>query len=71
MRLFLNILENKNLNGYTFYIHNFGKFDSIFIIKSLVLNNDINLTPIWKDNGILSLKIKYKNIKINLLDSLQ
>jgi len=27
-----------DLNNYTFYVHNLGRFDSIFIIKSLVKN---------------------------------
>ena len=70
---FLNIfLNNKiNLDGYTFYVHNLGRFDSIFILKSLTINNDFILTPIWKDTSILSLTIKYLNKEIILLDSLQ
>lgn len=59
------------LNGYTFYAHNLGRFDSIFIFKSLILNKNITLVPIWKDNAIISLKIKYNKISITLLDSLQ
>lgn len=59
------------LNGYTFYIHNLGRFDSIFIIKSLVLNNDMIITPIWKENAIISLTLSFNNVKIVLLDSLQ
>ena len=70
-RFFLNIFNNNNLNDYTLYIHNLGRFDSVFIIKSLLLNKDINITPIWKDNSILSLTINYLNVKITLLDSLQ
>jgi len=70
-KVFLNILMNPKLNGYTFYAHNLGRFDSIFIIKALIENKNIKLTPIWKDNSILSLKIKYNNIEIVLLDSLQ
>jgi DNA polymerase type B, organellar and viral len=62
---------NPLLNGYTFYVHNLGRFDSIFIIKSLVVNKNITITPIWKDNAILSLTIKYNDFKIILLDSLQ
>jgi hypothetical protein len=50
------------LNGYTFYAHNLGRFYSIFIFKSLILNDDISLIPIWKDNAIISLKIKYNKI---------
>ena len=70
-RIFKSIFINKDLNGYTFYAHNLGRFDSIFILKSLILDSDIELTPIWKDNAILSLKIKYGDIVIFLLDSLQ
>jgi len=64
-------LSQKDLNGYTFYAHNLGRFYSIFIIKALILNNSFNLTPIWKENGIISLTIGYGKIKIKLLDSLQ
>lgn len=64
-------MENKELNGYTFYAHNLGRFDSVFILRSLILNKDMKLSPIWKDNGIISITIKYKNVKIKLLDSLQ
>jgi hypothetical protein len=62
---------NNKLDGYTLYAHNLGRFDSVFIIKALMLNKDITLTPIWKDNSILSLTIKHFNAKIVLLDSLQ
>jgi len=43
----------------------------MLIIKSLILNKEVELTPIWKENTILSLSIKYKKFKITLLDSLQ
>ena len=70
-RLFLSIVSQTNLNGYTFYAHNLGRFDSIFILKSLVLSNKFKVTPIWKDTGILSVTIEYGKFKIKLLDSLQ
>jgi len=70
-RFFWNIFINNNLNGYTIYAHNLGRFDSIFIIKSLIKNENISLTPIWKDDTILSLTIKHLDKKIVLLDSLQ
>jgi len=70
-RIFKNIFMDKSLNGYTFYAHNLGRFDSVFILKSLILDSDIEITPIWKDNAILSLKIKYGEFIITLLDSLQ
>lgn len=68
-------------NGYTFYIHNFGGYDAIFILKAL---NDYNVnigdlyyqmnTPVFRDNRLLRLNIKIKTksggfIKISLLDS--
>lgn len=70
-RFFSDILINNNLNGYTIYVHNLGRFDSIFIIKSLVNNSKFSIVPIWKDNSILSLTLKYNQIEIILLDSLQ
>lgn len=48
---------NPKLDGYTFYAHNLGRFDAIFIIKSLVTNKNIKLSPVWKDNSIVSLVI--------------
>lgn len=69
-KLFLSIFMNRMLNGYTFYVHNLGRFDSVFIIKSLVLKNNISITPIWKDNAIISLKINSYDFEITLLDSL-
>ena len=43
-RVFSTILMDKSFNGYTFYAHNLGRFDSVFIIKSLINNKNINLT---------------------------
>lgn len=62
---------NPELNGYTFYAHNLGRFYSIFILKSLISDNDIELTPTWKENTILSLTLEYGDFKFTLLDSLQ
>ena len=70
-RFFWSILMNNKLDGYTFYVHNLGRFDSVFIIKALILNKDISITPIWKENTLLSLTLKLYNTKITLLDSLQ
>lgn len=71
IRIFKSIFINSNLNGYTFYAHILGRFDSIFNLKSFILNNDIEILPIWKDNTIISLSIEQGDFKINLLDSLQ
>ena len=70
-RLFLDILNDKSLNNYTFYVHNLGRFDSIFILKALIKNKDFKIIPVWKDIGILSVSIEYNENKIKLLDSLQ
>ena len=70
-RFFHNIIMNHDLNDYTIYIHNLGRFDSLFILKSLALNKDINLIPVWKENSILSLTVNYLNSNLILLDSFQ
>ena len=70
-RIFKSIFMNPSLDGYTFYAHNLGRFDSIFILKSLMLENDIEITPTWKDNTVISLILEYGEFKIKLLDSLQ
>jgi hypothetical protein len=62
---------DKDLDGYTLYAHNLGRFDSIFILKSLITNKNIIITPMWKDNAILSLVLECNGLKITLLDSLQ
>ena len=69
--IFFNIFMNPKLNGYTFYAHNLGRFDSVFILKSLVLLNNVEVIPLWKENAIISLTITYQDFKITLLDSLQ
>jgi len=58
-----------DIDGYTFYAHNLGRFDSVFILKSLVTNKYFSLIPIWKDNSLIKLTIVYNKKKINLLDS--
>lgn len=59
------------VNGYTLYAHNLGRFDAIFLIKLLALL-DYQISPIWKDNAILRIKIFDPKTKqrITLLDSL-
>src|SRR5258706_422156 len=47
-RLILSILMNPKFDGYTFYAHNLGRFDSIFILKSDV-------------EGLLEVLIKFNN----------
>jgi len=46
-KIFNSIVSKKELNNYTFYAHNLGRFDSIFIIKSLILNKNLEVEPIY------------------------
>lgn len=62
---------NNNLNGYTFYVNNLGRFYSIFILNSLILLENVSIVPVWKDNAILSITISYLEVKIIILDSFQ
>lgn len=58
----INELLRPKYDHITFYCHNFGKFDVVFILKVLTSYNDnnmdkYNLTPVFRDNSILSLTI--------------
>jgi hypothetical protein len=66
---------------YVFYVHNFGRFDSIFLHKILLdhnltaeAENQYRLVPLYRDNIMIRLevikKIKTKKIKISFVDSL-
>ena len=68
-RFFFNLFANYELDGYTIYAHNLGRFDSVFIIKALISNKNFSLTPIWKDDAILSLSIEHNGKIWILLDS--
>jgi hypothetical protein len=71
--LFNYIAEDKRLrNRYTLYAHNLGRFDSVFLLKSLSrVGYKINCK--WKDNDILSIKISdiERKLSIKILDSLK
>ncbi len=71
-RVIESILINKKLDGYTFYAHNLGRFDSVFLIKASILMDNIKIKPIWKYNTIISISIKNTKLKttIKLLDSM-
>ncbi|YP_008475016.1 hypothetical protein (mitochondrion) [Candida oxycetoniae] len=66
-------------NDYTFYCHNFGKFDSIYILNSILIHNKNNPLDIfnceflYRDNILIKLTVSIKiddNIhKIHFLDS--
>lgn len=64
--------DKKSRNGYTLYAHNLGRFDSVFLLKSLTqIGSDIKCK--WKDNAILQIKIRDTERKLNvkLLDSIK
>nr|YP_009379212.1 DNA polymerase type B2 [Leptogium hirsutum]ARQ27106.1 DNA polymerase type B2 [Leptogium hirsutum] len=75
----IDSLLNSKYNGYTFYVHNLGRFDSAFILKSLLVKNRTNedkyiIDPLCRENNlILSLiitrKQKNKTYSIKLVDS--
>lgn len=85
-KLFDDILNNCQLNKNTFYVHNLGRFDGVFLIKGL-LDSGFNVKPTLKENSILSLYIskRYPTIvkdkgsdkttfvvrRVKILDSLQ
>jgi len=43
--LIYDLANDKHLNGYTFYAHNLGRFDSVFLIKACILLDDIEIKP--------------------------
>ena len=71
IKIMFEELFKLKVNGYKLYAHNLGRFDAIFIIKILVLL-DYKVSPLWKDNAILIIKIFDPKTKqrIILLDSL-
>jgi len=76
-KLFLELFDYININkkernGFTLYAHNLGRFDSIFILKSLV-KSGYDIKAQWQNNDILFIKITDKNRKIyvKLKDSIK
>jgi len=71
--LIYDLANDKHINGYTFYAHNLGRFDAVFLIKACILLDDIVIKPKWKENKILSITIiNTKNkCKFKILDSIQ
>lgn len=71
-RIISSIFDNKDLNNYTFFAHNLGRFDSVFILKSTGLRKEYKIDSIWKDNEIISITVKNNKLKfkITFLDSL-
>ena len=62
----INELLKPKYDNITFYCHNFGGFDVVFILKVLLEYNDSNTdnkylpSVIFRDNNILSLKITHQ-----------
>lgn len=78
--LILNCIDSMltaKYSGYTFYVHNLGRYDVVFLLKTLIqanLKEDIyKLEIISRDDLILSFmiskKINTKNYKIKIVDS--
>ena len=47
LRLFDNLFV-QDINGYTFYAHNLGRFDSVLLIRGLVKSQKYKVDPVWK-----------------------
>ena len=71
IRVMFDELFKLNVKGYTIYAQNLGRFDSIFLIKEIA-ELDYVVSPIWKDNAILKIKVFDPKSKqtVTLLDSL-
>lgn len=67
--LFYHIAEKiKERNGYNLYAHNFGRFDSVFIIKSLADDGyGYDLKANWKEKDLIYIILKDKHRKLKNL----
>jgi len=68
--MFERLFQN-DVNGYTLYVHNLGRFDGIFLIKELA-KLDYKISALWNDNALLKIKVSDKESKqsITILDSI-
>lgn len=57
--------DRKARNNYTIYAHNLGRFDSVFIIRSLC-SEGYKINGKWIDNSILFLNIVDINRKLTI-----
>nr|YP_010561574.1 hypothetical protein OSR58_mgp16 [Ganoderma flexipes]UYX56945.1 hypothetical protein [Ganoderma flexipes] len=68
-----NALLRRKYRGYTVYAHNLSNFDLIFIFKylgQLWIKNGYKITPIFKDNKVISILIKNdKGVSLTFRDS--
>ena len=62
-RILESIFDNEELNGYTFYAHNLGRFDAVFLLKSVILLKNIKIKTVFKDNSIISITLQDINTK--------
>ena len=66
LKCFDTILTDSKYNGYTFYTHNFGRYDSVFISKILRQANNAKgfeyykLYPNYRNSTVLTLGIKVR-----------
>ena len=67
------IFEHKELDGYTFFAHNLGRFDAIFLIKGIISMAKYKVRATFKENVGLTMTITHKESKrkMKLLDSIQ
>jgi hypothetical protein len=65
--MFERLFKN-DVNGYTLYVHNLGRFYGIFLIKELA-KLKYKISALWNDNALLKIKVSDKESKqsINLL----
>jgi len=40
-----DLANDTKINGYTFYAHNLGRFDAVFLIKACIYLDDIEINP--------------------------
>lgn len=68
--MFERLFKN-DVNGYTLYVHNLGRFDGIFLIKELAKLN-YKISALWNDNSLLKIKVSDKESKqsTTILDSI-
>ena len=71
----INEMLRPKYKGVTFYTHNLGKFDVVFMIKALLEHNklkgseDYKLETVCRDDIVLKLKIKKESDSVTILDS--
>jgi len=68
--MFERLFQN-DVNGYTLYVHNLGRFDGIFLIKELA-KLKYKISALWNDNALLKIKVLDQESKqsITILDSI-